>query len=103
VTVHNVQTDRGAPLQPAYGYIFADQPGPCSVQGEVNCPPISLYSPYGYDLSGSYFDPGQTIQIPYEGGPVPDTMNPSTFTWSFFIQNEPSSLNSSVQLDVPSS
>jgi hypothetical protein len=104
VIVHNVQTDRDAPLSPAYSGIF-------SVGVNVPCPnPQATCSGVGLEavapaMTADYFSPGQTIQIQYESGwTLPQTMNPSSIKWIFATDTGPADCcPTGPQLDIPPS
>jgi hypothetical protein len=98
VVVRNVQTDREAPILPTtQALIISTGRAPCPNPGEENCY-VGLEAPsdsqYAY---GTYFNPGQTIQILYDSAtPLPDTLSPSSFAFDFNTEGQ------SVKLDVPS-
>ena len=106
VTVHNVQTDREAPMGPPTSIDQVRGPSVPCPGGQVECT-VQLQPSAAQPAPGegpAYFAPGHSIHLLYESQwPVPDTMKPSSFTWMLVTdEGGIAAPASGVQLDVPS-
>jgi hypothetical protein len=102
VIVHNGQTDREAPLGPAYSSI--DSVGatvPCP-NPQASCNGVGLADVAPSGVGEMYIVPGGTIQINYESDwPLPQTLNPSSIKW-IFVTDPGVGNPTGPQLNVPS-
>lgn len=97
IYVHNVQTDREAPLGPAYTTI--DTVGTNSDELQALGPPPG---------DTEFIGPGQTVEIVYESPtPMPQTQDPSSLQWVFVTSTNTdlaagTSTSTGPQLVIPS-
>jgi hypothetical protein len=102
VTVRNAQTDREAPLGPAYTLINSEGVTVPCPNPQASCDSIDLQA-LAPSEGPAYFAPGHSIHLPYESQWVmPQTLDPYSMRWLFVTAGDGTIHKfTGVYLDVP--